>query len=117
LFFRLISIPYGGQTPPTDQYRLASLRYDLSKLRVKRLVERVQHSRRYRLLPAGYRICVLFLKLFERVYAPLTAGLLRPVTADALLADERRHRLDRLYHRIVTDLDALWRAVGLRSAA
>ena len=30
----------------TDQYRLASLRYDLSKLRAKGLVERVPHSRR-----------------------------------------------------------------------
>lgn len=101
----------------TDQYRLASLRYDLSKLRAKRLVERVAHSRRYRLVPQGYRICVLFLKLFERVYAPLTAGLLRPVAADAVLAQEKRHRLDRLYERIATDLDALWRAGGLRSAA
>ena len=42
-----------------DEYRLASLRYDLSKLRAKRLVENVPHSRRYRLLPEGYRICVL----------------------------------------------------------
>jgi hypothetical protein len=100
-----------------DQYRLSSLRYDLSKLRAKRLVERVPHSRRYRLLPTGYRICVLFLKLFERVYAPLTAGLLRPVAADAYVAEQKRHQLDRLYQRIVTDLDALWRAVGLRSAA
>jgi hypothetical protein len=101
----------------TDQYRLASVRYDLSKLRAKRLVEKVEHSRRYRLLPQGYRICVLFLKLFERVYAPLTAGLLRPVAADAALAEEKRHQLDRLYQRIVTDLDELLRAVGLRSAA
>jgi hypothetical protein len=101
----------------TEQYRLASLRYDLSKLRAKRLVEKVAHSRRYRLLPHGYRICVLFLKLFERVYAPLTAGLLRPVTADAAVPQDRRHKLDRLYQRIVTDLDALWRAVGLSTAA
>jgi hypothetical protein len=94
----------------TDQYRLASLRYDLSKLRAKRLVEEIEHSRRYRLLPQGYRICVLFLKLFVRVYAPLTAGLLRPIAADAALAEEKRHRLDRLYQRIVTDLDELLRA-------
>ncbi|HUE88237.1 MAG TPA: hypothetical protein VMO26_19350 [Vicinamibacterales bacterium] len=59
----------------------------------------------------------MFLKLFERVYAPLTAALLRPVAADAHVAEQRRHQLDRLYQRIVTDLDALWRAVGLRSAA
>jgi hypothetical protein len=101
----------------TEQYRLASLRYDLSKLRAKRLVERVPHSRRYRLLPTSYRLCVLFLKLFERIYAPLTAGLLRPVAADAQLADQRPHQLDRIYQRIVADLDALWRAVGLRTAA
>jgi hypothetical protein len=30
----------------TDQYRLGSLRYDLSKLRAKGLVERVPHSHR-----------------------------------------------------------------------
>jgi len=98
----------------TDQYRLASLRYDLSKLRAKRLVEEVEHSRRYRLLPQGYRICVLFLKLFERIYAPLTAGVLRPVSADTALPEEKRHELDRLYQRI---FDALWRAVGLTRAA
>jgi len=43
--------------------------------------------------------------------------LLRPVAADARLADDRRHHLDRLYQRVVTDLDALLRAVGLRTAA
>jgi len=101
----------------TDQYRLAAVRYDLSKLRAKGLVERVPHARRYRLLPHGYSICLVFLKLFERVYAPLTAGLLRPVTADVRLAEEKRHRLDRLYQRIVADLEALLQAVGLRTAA
>ncbi len=65
----------------------------------------------------GYRICVLFLKLFERVYAPLTAGLLRPVAADAARPEDKRHQLDRLYQRVVSDLDALWRAVGLQRAA
>jgi hypothetical protein len=69
------------------------------------------------LLPQGYRICVLFLELFERVYAPLTAGLLRPVSADSALPEDKRHRLDRLYPRIVIDLDALWPTVGLNCAA
>lgn len=102
---------------PLDQYRLSSLRYELAKLRAKGLVERIPHSRRYRLLPQGYRICLIFLKLFEQVYAPLTAGLLRPITADARLPDDKRHQLDRLYQRLVTDLDALFTAVGLRTAA
>jgi hypothetical protein len=69
------------------------------------------------LLPQGYRICVLFLKRFERVYAPLTAGLLRPFAADAALPEMKRDRLDGLSQRIVTDLDALWRAVDLKAAA
>ena len=68
----------GRRSFSCDVAQLASLRYDLSKLRAKGLVERVPHSRRYRLLPHGYSICLLFLKLFERVYAPLTAGLLDP---------------------------------------
>src|SRR5208283_249172 len=46
-----------------DRYTLASLRYDLSKLRAKGLVEKLPHSRRYRLLPNGYSICLVFLKL------------------------------------------------------
>src|SRR5437879_12527991 len=62
-----------------SQYSLASFRYDLSKLRAKGLVERVPRSRRYQLVGKGYSICVVFLKLFERVYAPLPAGLLAPL--------------------------------------
>ena len=96
---------------------LASLRYDLSKLQAKGLVAKLPNSRRYQLPPQGYSVCQLFLKLFERVYAPLTAGLLSPVSADARIADQRRSQLDRLYHRVIDDLDALLRAVGLKAAA
>ena len=98
-------------------YSLASLRYDLSKLRAKGLVERIPHSRRYQLVGKGYSICVVFLKLFEKVYAPLTAGLLAPFRGDRLLADEKRCELDRLYQRICDDLDALMHTIGLKAAA
>jgi hypothetical protein len=53
-----------GVTP--EQYSLPSVRYELSKLRAKGLVERLPHSRRYQLRPNGYRICLVFLKLFEK---------------------------------------------------
>jgi hypothetical protein len=99
-----------------SQYRLSSLRYDRSKLRAKGLVEKIPHSRRYRLLPLGYSICLVFLKLFEPVYAPLTAGLLRPFNADSKLHDARRSQLDRLYARVLSSLDALLLAVGLKAA-
>lgn len=100
---------------PKD-YSLASLRYDLAKLRAKRLVEKVPRSRRYCLLRDGYSICLVFLKLFERIYAPLTAGLLSPVPADSKLPQQKRSQLDRLYQRIVDDLDKLLAAVGLKAA-
>ena len=98
------------------QYRLSSLRYDLSKLRAKGLVEKIPGSRRYRLLPQGYSICVVFLKLFERIYAPLTAGLLRPFSPDSNLQETRRSKLDRLYARVVSSLEELLVAVGLKAA-
>jgi hypothetical protein len=100
-----------------ESYTLASLRYDLSKLRAKGLVAKLPNSRRYQILPQGYSVCLVFLKLFERVYAPLTAGLLSPVSADARTPGHKRSQLDRLYHRVIDDLDALVQAVGLKAAA
>src|SRR6266481_3665803 len=101
----------------TDRaYSRASLRYDLSKLRAKGLVAKLPRSRRYQLLQQGYSICLVFLKLFERIYAPLTAALLSPVPADTRLRDRKRTQLDRLYQRVVDDLDELVRALGLKAA-
>jgi hypothetical protein len=101
---------------PAESYTLASLRYDLAKLRAKGLVAKLPKSRRYQLLPQGYSICLIFLKLFERVYAPLTAALLSPVSADARIHQQKRSQLDRLYQRVVDDLDALIGALGLKAA-
>lgn len=42
------------------------LRYDLSKARVKALVEKKPRSRRYRLAAEGYRISFIYLKLFHK---------------------------------------------------
>jgi hypothetical protein len=64
----------------------------------------------------GYSICLAFLKLFERVYAPRTAGLLSHIKADAKLECQRRTQLDRLYKRLIDDLDTLVRTVGLKAA-
>jgi len=95
------------------QYGLAALRYDLSKLRAKGLVEKLPCSRRYRLPAQGYSVCLIFLKLFDRVYAPLTAGLLAPVPGDIGLPKPKRSRLDQLYQRITDSLDRLLSALGI----
>lgn len=65
---------------------------------------------------ATISICVLFLKLFERIYAPLTAGLLQPFRADVALHDPKRSQLDRLYARVAASLGKLLQAVGLKAA-
>jgi hypothetical protein len=69
----------------TREYKLSSLRYDLSMLRAKGLIRKAPHRRRYELPREGYSLCLVFLKLFERIYAPLTAGLLQPVPHDTKL--------------------------------
>ena len=89
----------------------------MSKLRAKGLVTKVERTRRYRLTREGYSICVVFLKLFEKIYAPLTAGLLAPFRGDRLLAEEKRCQLDRLYQCISDNLDTLMHAIGLKIAA
>ena len=101
----------------SDNYSLASLRYDLSKLRAKGLLYKVPRTRRYKLTRQGYSICVVFLKLFERIYAPLTTGLLQSVAGDSKLQRQRRTQLDGLYQRVADDLDELLSFVGLKVAA
>jgi len=104
-----------GITP--EQCPLGALRYELSKLRAKGLVEKLPHSRRYRLLSNGYRICLLFLKLFDKIYAPLTAGLLHPYPGDRTMTADRLHQLDKLYQSVAAALDELVAAIGLKLAA
>ena len=99
-----------------EEYKLGSLRYDLWKLRAKGLVEKIPHSRRYRLLPHGYQICLTFLKLYEKIYAPVTAGILQPFAADQCLPKETISSLDRPYTAVIHALDDLVEAVGLKAA-
>ena len=99
-----------------EQYKPGSLRYDLWKLRAKGLLEKIPHSRRYRLHPHGYQICLVFLKLYEKIYAPLTAGILHPFAADQSIPKERITALDSRYTAVIHALDDLTDAVGLKVA-
>jgi hypothetical protein len=96
---------------------LGQLRYDLAKLRAKNLVLKVPKTQTYRLTPQGLRICVLFLKLFQRVYAPLSAAVLEPLLHDSRLPDDRRSELDHLYAAVDRALDGLLDHLGFRRAA
>src|SRR5262249_40110717 len=100
----------------TDNYTLASLRYDLSKLRAKGLVQRLDKSRRYRLTSDRDRLCVVFLKLFEKIYAPLTSAICQPFRPDQSFQRAKMTLLDKLYSTVVNVLDLLFDAVGLQVA-
>lgn len=104
-----------GQT--MENYTLAQLRYDLAKLRAKGLVERVPGTQAYRLPQVGYQIAVLYLKLFQKVYAPLTAGTLMPFPNDERVPPERRALFDRLYTAVDHALQHLYEHIGLKDAA
>jgi hypothetical protein len=54
-------------------YRLSQLRYDLMKLRVKGLVERIGRTRRYRLTAAGLKQGTILVKVRTRLLGPLSA--------------------------------------------
>jgi hypothetical protein len=101
----------------TETYTLGQVRYDLAKLRAKGLVERIAGTQAYRLPPEGYRLAVLYLKLFHRIYAPLTSGTLAHVSEDEHLPPERRARLDRLYAAVDRSLNQLFDGVGVQLAA
>jgi hypothetical protein len=69
------------------------------------VLEKLPSSSRYRLPAQGYSLCLIF-------PAPLTAGLLNPIPADAIFVAAKRSRLDRLNHNLVDDLNKLVRALG-----
>ena len=99
------------------QYSLASFRYDLTE------TARQRPGREGPALPwlsigrQGLLDLPGLPQTLEKIYAPLTAGLMAPFSADRILAQEKRCQLDRLYQRICDNLDALLRAVGLEVAA
>jgi len=100
---------------PQPSYRLSQLRYDLGKLRAKGLVVRLPRSQDYQITSEGYRLAVLYLKLYHRMYAPLTAGILSPVPADVTVLNRRTARADRLYSAIADALDKLTKHFGIAS--
>jgi hypothetical protein len=97
-----------------DQCPLGSVRDELSKLRGKGLLEKLPHSRRYRLLPIGYRIWVVFLKLFHKIYAPLTAGLLSSLSGRPNCVRSQIDSTRQVVPLCLAALDQLVAAVGIK---
>jgi hypothetical protein len=84
-------------------------------LRGKGLVVRLKGTQQYQLTSEGGQLAVLYLKLYERLYGPLTAGVLEPVRGDVHLSSHRRAKSDRLYTGVDWALDKLARHFGIAS--
>jgi hypothetical protein len=98
----------------TEDYRLSQLRYDLSKLRAKGLVERIGKTRRYCLTPLGLKLGVLLVKLRMRLLGPLASLIHQP---RATTPWRHLNSVDAAYRDVDTALDRLSAALGLQHAA
>ncbi len=73
---------------PKD-YTLTQLRYDLRKLRLHGLIERVPKSYAYRFTPKGSKLSILLVQLRKRIYGPLAFGLFRTRPNPEAIPDSR----------------------------
>ena len=73
---------------PKD-YTLTQLRYDVRKLRLHGLIERVPKSYAYRFTPKGTKLSILLVQLRKRVYGPLAFGLFRIRPNPEFIPDSR----------------------------
>jgi hypothetical protein len=58
-----------------DTYSSAQMTYDLRRLRLKGLIERIENSHRYRLTDLGIKVVTFFTKLYHRLFAPGLSAL------------------------------------------
>jgi hypothetical protein len=94
-------------------YTLSQLRYDLSKLRGKGLVRRCPGTHAYQVSEEGYRIGFFHLKLYQKLYAPLTAAICEPDPADNGVLTSQQTKLDRLYVTVDKALQNLVKHLGM----
>jgi hypothetical protein len=59
-------------------YTSAQMTYDLRRLRLKGLIERIEHSHRYRITALGIKVVTFFTRLYERIFRPGLAALISP---------------------------------------
>ena len=58
-------------------YSLNQIRYDLRKIRLHGLIERIPHTHAYRFTQRGQKLTLLLIQLRKRIYGPIAFGTLR----------------------------------------
>jgi hypothetical protein len=106
-------LPEAQRVLERPDYQLSQLRYDLGKLRCKGLVNRLPNSQRYELTSEGYRIAILYSKIYHRLLAPLTTAIMDPIPKEDLILNRRLTKLDRLYRTFHDHLERITTFLGL----
>ena len=81
-------------------YPVGRMTYDLRRLRLHGIIERIPRSHRYQLTPEGLRIALFFSRIYAR--------LLRPKLAEIIpkIAPPVQTRLRTAFDRLTTEIDA-----------
>jgi len=92
------------------EYKSTQAAYDLKKLRGKGIIAKVQNSRSYEIDSDGIRTAAALLILREKILKPLLAGCAAENTGSPQAISEG---IDARYHRIRTEMIALFADLGL----
>jgi len=97
--------PRSGQDANTYSARNAA--YDVAKLVGKKLLRRIERSRRYAVDPPAIRTLCAYLLLREKIIKPLLAGIVRP------RGPRPKHPLDQHYAALRQELHRTFQTIGL----
>jgi len=78
----------------SDVYTSAQMTYDLRRLRMKGLIERMGNSHHYRLNVLGIKVVTFFTKLYQRLFRPGLAALLPEQIYPSELSQALKHVAD-----------------------
>jgi hypothetical protein len=91
-----------GQDPST--YRQGRMTYDLRRLRLHGLIEKVPKSNRYTVTAKGIRVALFFSKAYARLLRPGLSQMMRPTPLPKQLPlAKAMRRVEALIHRMVQE--------------
>ena len=67
---------------PPETMTQGRMTYDLRKLRLHGLIERIPRSHRYTVTPFGFRIALFYTRTYARILRPGLAELFAPISTD-----------------------------------
>jgi len=65
---REVIAPLMGESP--EDYKPGKMTYDLRRLKLHGIIEKIPHTHRYQITQQGMRICLFFTKVYARVLRP-----------------------------------------------